>query len=373
MCRVLSRHYFKAVSNMKLLSSFLVLLLLFSSCSTKENRLQNKISKNWQQNFTRNFTENEELKVFVVTNRNQRSTKFECGSKAFGSRMANDIKFGLCKINVPKNHDTRSINFSNNNRSSENSYYKTLAEDEIKEDDLISKIKDSKRTPLIFVHGFNVDYDDAILRISQIAYDLKYQGEIILFTWPAGNVDDDSRTISSVYQNNKNTARDSINYFRDLVEKLNDKGIKPNVMVHSMGHQVVLPALSQLAVRNSGDKAVQHLIMNAPDFDRKIFYGVAENIRNSSVTTTIYCADDDVAMTASKIANDGDRLGKCYPVGNNIDVINTSLLINVNSGIGHSYYFSREVLTDVAQILLGIPAEKRLFVKRENKNYSLRN
>ena len=50
----------------------------------------------------------------------------------------------------------------------------------------MSAIKKMGRTPLVFVHGFNVRYQEAVLRAAQINYDLKYQGPIILFSWPAG-------------------------------------------------------------------------------------------------------------------------------------------------------------------------------------------
>jgi hypothetical protein len=37
-------------------------------------------------------------------------------------------------------------------------------------------------------------------------------------------------------------------------------------------------------------------------------------------------------------------------------------------GLGHSYYSSRPILTDIFQVLLGIPAEDRLFIRKSEPN-----
>ncbi len=58
-----------------------------------------------------------------------------------------------------------------------------------------------------------------------------------------------------------------------------------------------------------------------------------------------------------------------------------SISINVSSidstTLGHSYYASRDVITDVFQVLLGLDAEKRIFIKKSDKSanekFELRN
>ena len=38
---------------------------------------------------------------------------------------------------------------------------------------------------LVFVHGYNNRFDDALYRTAQIAYDLKYDGAPFLYSWPS--------------------------------------------------------------------------------------------------------------------------------------------------------------------------------------------
>ena len=349
------------------ISISLLALLLAASCVKSETEIHGQIAKLWEENFVKNYDETEALDIFVVTNRNQKSANFDCKEDAFGPKNGAALQFGVCKINVPKNHDTTETALSNNVQNSSANYYKILEAKSLAEADLIKQIKDSKRTPLIFVHGFNVKYHEAILRASQIAYDLKYQGPIILFTWPAGSKDGSFGVINKTYEDNAVTARESVATFRDLIARLQKNDIIPNIIVHSMGHQVMLPALNQLSLKNPQTQYVNELILNAPDFDAQSFANFANNLKETSKRTTLYCSYNDKAMSASEIMNKNDRLGACS-FNQNIDVINVSLLKNANNGLGHSYYSSREILTDVTQLLLGIKAEKRIFIKKSEPN-----
>jgi esterase/lipase superfamily enzyme len=38
---------------------------------------------------------------------------------------------------------------------------------------------------LVFVHGYNTSFDNAIRRAGQLAYDLKFDGPVFLFSWPS--------------------------------------------------------------------------------------------------------------------------------------------------------------------------------------------
>ena len=39
----------------------------------------------------------------------------------------------------------------------------------------------------VFVHGFNVSFENALRRTAQIAYDLNFDGAPFLFSWPSGD------------------------------------------------------------------------------------------------------------------------------------------------------------------------------------------
>ena len=43
----------------------------------------------------------------------------------------------------------------------------------------------AKKEAFVFVHGFNVAFDDAVRRTAQMAYDLAFEGPAITFSWPS--------------------------------------------------------------------------------------------------------------------------------------------------------------------------------------------
>ena len=38
---------------------------------------------------------------------------------------------------------------------------------------------------MVFIHGFNVPFEDAIYRTAQLAHDLDFDGAPILYSWPS--------------------------------------------------------------------------------------------------------------------------------------------------------------------------------------------
>jgi esterase/lipase superfamily enzyme len=136
-----------------------------------------------------------------------------------------------------------------------------------------------------------------------------------------------------------------------------------------MGHQVVLPALKEFTGSGTSKSVVNELILNAPDFEASEFVKLIENIKETSKRITLYCSYNDKAMVASESYNKNERLGACT-FSENLDTINVSLIDapTMGLGIGHSYYSSRAILGDVFQVLLGIDAEKRLFIRKSEPN-----
>jgi esterase/lipase superfamily enzyme len=351
-----------------------------------DEEFQNSLKNVWGTYFIENYNESRSLDIYIVTNRNEKNQKFGCTNNDFGISTAqnNKLSYGVCRINVPKNHSSGEIEFSTEKNASSHKYYKIVNSKEIDEKHLIDFITRSKRTPLIFIHGFNVKYQDAILRASQITYDLKYQGPVILFTWPSGAGDGflDDKLLTKTYELNKKSAVDSINHIKNLISNLYEHEIPINIIVHSMGHQVLLPALRELGVSMSKypnlveKKLINELILNAPDYEILEFKKQLQEIKATSKRITLYCSENDKAMVVSTSINKNSRLGACANL-EGIDSINVGLVDNQTFGVGHSYYASRDIITDVFQVLLGLDAEKRLFIKKSEPNssekYYLRN
>lgn len=356
---------------MKKLSLALLLISLLASCVTREEKMQKNFNVAWSDYFEREFNQTGSVDVFVITNRKPKDNTFTCSDDQFGASIGDVVQYGICQINVPKNHTIGEIELAKDARQSSQNYFKILGAKPLPKADLIDTIKKIKRTPLVFVHGFNVRYQEAVLRAAQIAYDLKYQGPIVLFTWPAGSGDAflDDKMLNKTYADNTATAKASVETFKNFLLDLQKNDIKVNLAVHSMGHQVVLPALKNLAQTNPKKTFINKLILNAPDFEVGEFRSFSKNLTKVSDQVTLYCSQNDKAMVASKTFNKNERLGACAIINdNNIDVINVGLIDDSALGLGHGYYSSRAILGDVFQNLLGLGPDKRLFIVRSEPN-----
>ncbi len=355
----------------------IICLLFLEACQSSSQVRQQHLQRIWGEYFKRDFNQTEALDILVATNRRTKNDSFGCEDENFGIELNNQLKFGICTINVPKNHANGEIPFSQDSQKSSNNYFKILNGQSLSEEEIIKSLKQSKYPVLIFVHGFNVRYQEAVLRAAGLAYDLKYQGPVILFSWPSGSKEGilEGALVNKTYNNNLTSAYQSIEIFKNLLLKLQANDIEINLMVHSMGHQIVLRALAQINQVKPNKILINNLILNAPDFEVSEFKKLAKDIQATSKNITLYCSSNDKAMTASKTVNDSERLGSCS-FSKGLDMINVSLVDNKTFGLGHGYYSSREILTDIFQTLIGITADKRLFVIKgepnSNEKYFLR-
>jgi esterase/lipase superfamily enzyme len=135
--------------------------------------LQKKLQPTWQKIFKNNYDDDFEIKIMIATNRLRKSADFGCGDENFGVDFDKIISYGSCNIKVSKFHKIGDISPAKD--SKENDNFKIISSKDSREQDFFNAIKNLSATPLVFIHGFNVKYNEAILRAVQIAYDLKYQ------------------------------------------------------------------------------------------------------------------------------------------------------------------------------------------------------
>lgn len=340
-----------------------------------DEKLRTDLNQIWSQYYRTDFNETKALEIYFVTNRNLKSSNIDCTNESLGIGLDSMTRYGSCKVNVPKNHTTGQINFTQDARKSSHEHFKILNAQSFDIDKLIQNLILSNRMPLVFVHGFNVRFQEAVLRAAQIAYDLKYQGPVVLLSWPAGAGDGffDDKFVNNTYKINLKSATDSISVFENFFEQMSEKNIRFNLYVHSMGHQIVLPALVNWCKKYNDCRdpkiLVNELILNAPDFEEKKIHEISYALSMTAQRTTLYCSYNDNALIASETYNKNKRIGSCAYV-DGIDVINVSELDapTLGLGLGHGYYSSRPILSDVFQVLVGIDAEKRLFIRKSEPN-----
>lgn len=200
-------------------------------------------------------------------------------------------------------------------------------------------VRTPKRQVLVFVHGFNTRFAEAVYRFAQIVHDSDAPVVPVLFTWPSRG-----KLLQYGYDH------ESASYSRDSLETLlqaltRDRNVdEVSILAHSMGNWVTLEALRQMAIRDKGLPAkLKNVMLAAPDVDFDVFRRqiMAMGVRPSIFT--IFVSRDDEALAVSKrIWGDKPRLGAVNPAAEpyhdvlDRDHIQVVDLSDVSSGGGDS-------------------------------------
>lgn len=168
-----------------------------------------------------------------------------------------------------------------------------------------------RRHVLLFVHGFNNTYEDAVYRFAQIVHDSGTDAVPVLFTWP-------SRGSVFAYQYD----RESTNYSRDALEETLQALAKApeiedvSVLAHSMGSLLTLESLRQMAIRNDRiAPKIRNVILAAPDVDVDVFRQQLGQMGPAKERPrfTIFTSTDDRALLVSARLAQRPRLGAIDP------------------------------------------------------------
>ncbi len=167
------------------------------------------------------------------------------------------------------------------------------------------------RRALVFVHGYNNSFEDAVYRFAQIVHDSGAPVAPVLFTWP-------SRGQLLAY----NYDRESSTYSRDALEEVlttlakDPKVDEISILAHSMGNWVTLETLRQMAIRHGGrlPKKINVVMLAAPDVDVDVFRSQIADIREPRPQFILFVSQDDRALAVSRtIAGNVSRLGAVDP------------------------------------------------------------
>lgn len=212
---------------------------------------------------------------------------------------------------------------------------------------------------LVFVHGFNVTFQDAIYRLAQITWDLKYRGLPVLFSWPSrGQIMD--------YAYDRESALGARDSFLSVLRNLQSSGIERiHILAHSMGNFLVLEALNGCGP-NLKELAIGEMMMAAPDLDSSHYLSIARKLSGAFGMTMYASAADRALAVAKRIAGNVPRAGDVPLEGplivQGVDSIDVTAIGVEMLGLGHSVFATkRSILNDVGLLLQGLrPPHNRL-------------
>ena len=284
------------------------------------------------------------------------------------------LDYGSCKVTIPPNHkvghlDSPSLfklEFREDPekhvvmhrviQADKNQFYENLNQ---------SISQSENQEALVFVHGYNVSFENAVKRTAQIVHDLKFDGAPICYSWASHGA------LANYTKDMANADATVVPLQKFLEETVKRTGSTTvHLVVHSMGNRALLQALDRIAVGStrSSNKMFGQLVVAAPDVSANDFKNrYAPSAMELAESVTLYASSRDRALLVSTEFHGHKRAGLA---GENLVVIDGLDTIDVSeidtSLIGHSYYGDHpELIKDLrALVELSQPASKRTWLKR---------
>ena len=208
-----------------------------------------------------------------------------------------------------------------------------------------SVAKSASKDAFVFIHGYNVSFEDAARRTGQIAYDLDFVGAPIFYSWPSNGKTAD-------YLEDETNITWSTPHFQRFLGLLAQKsGAKRiHIIAHSMGNRAVCDALKALSYNPTSQLKFNHLVLAAPDIDADTFQELAATLQRLAGRVTLYESSQDKAIQASKKIHGNPRAGEPLLVVRGMDTIDASAIDT--DFLGHSYFSDNwPLLSDIHSIL----------------------
>lgn len=311
------------------------------------------------------------VRVFYGTNRERSADTTEVNN--FYASTVGKLDLGFLDVSIPSSHtygDVERPSLWRLEFSEDPDKHVVLQSIEpVDRDEFVNSLaghvqRSRKKEAFVFVHGFNVAFDEAARRTAQMAHDLTFDGPPVMFSWPSDG------KLSS-YVADMDDADASETDFRDFIEMVatESQAKQIHLVAHSMGSRLVTTALNRLAEESKYREIpkLNEVILAAPDVDANVFKNqIAPRILSTADRVTIYASSTDRALQASKAVHQGHRLGLggenmvTFPDNDAIDVVDATGkdLGWFAMGLGHSAY-GNELLQDIAGVLRGTAAEHR--------------
>lgn len=238
----------------------------------------------------------------------------------------------------------------------------------------IKQIMEQTSDVLLYVHGFNVSWTEAVgaalaLQIRLNNSPVRDNGQkvaVVLFSWPSNGTalpfvsykSDRSESSSS----GKALARGLLK-LRDYLIETCKNGINPcgqniHLLCHSMGNyalQHTLPRIADYAGGRALPRVFEHIFMCSPDVDADCFEDGKALARLPEIcrNVTIYYNRQDKAMYVSDYTKGNpERLGCDGPsrpalVNCKVNTVDCTPIVNGQGMVEHSYYLNGLVNDDI--------------------------
>lgn len=226
------------------------------------------------------------------------------------------------------------------------------------------------RDALVYIHGFDVSFADALgnaLALQQKLAERKTPIDVVLFTWPS----DGHATPFIAYRSDRDDAASSGLAFSRGFQKLNEFlsglaredhcGRSIHLLCHSMGNFVLQNTLLHLGQNLPGrlPRIFGEVVLASADVDNDALEQESKLGRLPEIARRVsvyYNTGDEALMISDKTKGNPDRLGQRgpkHPLDVPAGVVDVDCSGIVGGLVEHSYYLD-EAIGDIAATLRGM-------------------
>ena len=296
------------------------------------------------------------VRVFYATDRNP--TGQLAPSEYYGGQRA-PMSYGWCAVSMPREHipgvlESPSI-WRLEFRENPDKHVMLLDVTPLDQASFFGQVAGRVKASaadaaFVFVHGYNVSFEDAARRTAQITYDLGFDGAPVFYSWPS-----QGRTSAyTVDEQNIEWAQANIQRFlSDFF--VNSQSQNVYLIGHSMGTRGLTRVVANLMREQPELKhRLKEVILAAPDIDAEVFKrDIAPAMAQSGKPVTLYASSNDIALKASKAVHGYPRAGDS---GRDLVIVRGVETVDA-SGVktdflGHSYIGNADsVLADLYNLI----------------------
>lgn len=306
------------------------------------------------------------VRVFFATDRDGSTSP--SGEATFGRKRASTTSYGSAYVSIPRKHVPGELEEPSmwrfEIREDPNLHVVLLSTTRVPSPFFFANLserirEDPGRSAFIFVHGYNVSFEEAARRTAQIAHDVHFSGAPIFYSWP-------SQANTAKYTvDEANVEWAQANLRRFLLDSLEKSGAENIYLIaHSMGTRALTRAVTQVMADHPHLRTrLKEVILAAPDIDREVFLrDIAPPLVALGGPVTLYASGGDIALAASRKVHGEFRAGDTgdglaiYPGMETIDATGVA-----TDFFGHSYFADAgPALDDLATLILrGVRAAQR--------------
>jgi esterase/lipase superfamily enzyme len=272
-----------------------------------------------------------------------------------GVRLSNEnLQFGMCDVSIPILHERGQFESPSiwrfERREKRGKHIVVLSIVPTDRSSFLNDLRqelnaDPDGQLLVFVHGFNVSFNEAVRRTAQVSYDLEFKGAPVLYSWP-------SRGEVGAYTVDEATVDGTWRHFQSFLTDLalHTGARRIFVLAHSMGSRVVARAIDGMV--HSRDLATlpvfTQVVLAAPDIDTGELNQLAATLKSASGRVTVYANSHDEAIKVSSKVHGAPRAGSSGHDMFLADGIDSVDATDTDTGfLQHSYYANLTLLKDL--------------------------